>query len=63
MEPFALSFFLYFFFSSQDMSQSWFVIRYPGEFKHSHLIPPEPNRSNLNPYVHGDDKQLFLEFV
>lgn len=39
------------------------MITYPGEFKHPHLIPPEFNLSNLTPFLHGDDKQLFLEFV
>lgn len=35
-----------------------------GEFRHQHLLPSEEfTFSNLTPFLHGEDKQLFLQFV
>lgn len=35
-----------------------------GEFKHQHLLPPEEfTFANLTPFLQGEDKRLFLQFV
>lgn len=35
-----------------------------GNYNYSHLIPSEEfNLPNLTPFLHGEDKRLFIEFV
>jgi serine/threonine-protein kinase SRPK3 len=40
------------------------IALHPGKFKLPRLIPSEEfNLSNLTPFLHGEDKRLFLNFV